>query len=104
MAAGRLWNRTLSAATVDSEARVLRLFRQLTKWDRLEHLFRAIITSVAVRDFALEELVDWSKRFNRAFTTLTTAQHPRLTALFAATKPMLSPETGAEIEFVLRHG
>ena len=104
MAPDRLWDRAVSGGTVDPQVRVLRIFRQLAKWDRLEYLLRAIISSGAAKQFALSELEDWNTRFNRTFTTLTGAQHATLVTLLANARSQLSRERLSEIEFVLKRG
>jgi hypothetical protein len=99
---GRLWNLAMSTTNPDSQVRVVRLFRQLGKWERLEYLLRSLVISDSVRNFALGELDDWSYRFNRSFATLTPAHRSSLISLLNAAKTKLSPQKVSEIEFVLR--
>jgi len=102
--AGELWDRALVASTVQSPVRVLRIFRHLDKWDRLEHLLKALMTSDAVRGFAEIELDDWGTRFNLTFTTLTRDQRSKLTTLLEQNRTRLSASRVAGIEFALKHG
>ena len=99
-----LWDRAVIVGTIHSQICVIRIFRQLSKWERLEHLLRAILTSEAARTFAIAELGDWNSRFNRTFTTLTPAQHSTLRSLLVQARALLSSEMLTEIEFVLRAG
>jgi len=104
VAAAPLWDRAVSLGDVDRQVRVLRVFRQLSKWDRLECLLRSVATSADIREFALKELDDWSNHFNTNFTTPTPAQHSTLRALLTQVKMIVSPVRVGDIEFVLKHG
>ena len=84
-----LWDRAVIVGTIHSQICVIRIFRQLSKWERLEHLLRAILTSEAARTFAIAELGDWNSRFNRTFTTLTPAQHSTLRSLLVQARALL---------------
>jgi hypothetical protein len=100
----QLWNRARSINTTEAQVRLLRVFRLLSKWDRLEYLLRAIATSDNARPFAITELDDWGRGFNRSFPTLTPPQRSTLTNLLAETRPWLTSNRVAGIEFLLRHG
>jgi len=102
LSASQLWNRARSVNTTDAQVRLLRVFRLMPKWDRLEYLLRAIATSDKARSFAITELDDWGRGFNRSFPTLTPPQRSTLTNLLAETRPWLKSIAG--IEFLLKHG
>ena len=101
VAAGSLWDRAVNSGDVDRQVRVLRVFRQLSKWDRLEGLLRSVIASQDIREFALSELDDWNNQFNTSFTTPTREQHSTLTDLLARVKVLIPAARITGIEFVL---
>ena len=100
--AAGLWNRAATASNSDAQIRLLRIFRHLSKWDRLERLLHAVNTSEAVRPVASEELERWNGAFNDSFTTLHAAHRPTLTHLLAQARSFLPVSTVEKIQLVLQ--
>ena len=97
----KLWGQALAAGPI-AQMRVLRLFRHVQKWDRLEYLLRAFTESEVKPEFILVEVEDWNRRFNRTFTTPAAGKRATLDALLVQTRNRIPASELSLIEFSLR--
>jgi hypothetical protein len=99
-----IWTRATMAPDGVSRRRLLVLFRQLGKWERLIYILTAVPDpDPETASFALSELHSWNAGFNKTFTRLLASDRNRLRDLAMKAAPVAPGSLLAEVGFTIEH-